>query len=291
MDDLNNEKVNVANEAVSNCFDAFKASTESSAKELALAAKRRVRDLSNSSDPSDRKKLLDQWQQNLAISEDRATKDDARQRDAIQARAAARKRQIEEKRAAAAIAEKSKQASSVTGRFQRALGAVKMSKTLSETHQKELLELRRKHEQSEKALRETMQEELDRIKAQLVESEGTTRRLDKLNELTKAQNALASAKDIERFHHELEKTTVEVSKVMDEEKEIQAAIMQKKLKAREQRLRKNQKATVSQNRREEIVAALALEKKNLDSISDFNQLLAALARVNDLQAQLSRLTH
>ena len=156
----------------------------------------------------------------------------------------------------------------------------------------EIEELKRQQEANSAALRSKMQAELDKVAAELLKIQNEKNQAASLKAKKVMMNVAAGKADkaeLQQFRDQLESSQQAVSKVIDEEKGIQAAIMEKKLKARQQRLLNSQKAASVQNTREEIIARLDFEKAQLDRIEDVNELVEALARVNDLKAKLVEL--
>ena len=182
---------------------------------------------------------------------------------------------------------KSTAKAAVASKFQRALGSMKKEQAKDDgEHEREMAELKRKHEEQEAQLQLAMQNELEKLEAELrrnvqQKKAGDFQRLKETSE----------DRDMNELKQDLEKRAKAVDKTLVEEKEIQAALMQKKIQSRQQRLMKVQQAQASSNRREEIMARLDYERKQLDNITDVNDLVAALARVNELQAKLGTLTN
>ena len=283
---LRREQTTLAEEVVAENLEAQAKAAMAANNQLAAAAKQRIKDLSTASDPQDRKQILETWQENVSAAEEKLAQDSAREREQIQAKAAARKKRLEAKKA-----EEKKPSSkgSAALKFQRALGSLKREEPkANEAHEREMAELKKKHEEQEAQLRLTMQAELEKLEAEL-------RRNVQQKKADEFQQAVLREKHVSQemseLKEDLEQRAKDVDRAIVEEKEIQAALMQKKIQSRQQRLMKVQKAQASSNRREEIMARLDFERKQLDNITDVNELVAALARVNELQAQLGALAN
>ena len=155
-----------------------------------------------------------------------------------------------------------------------------------EQREAEVRELTRKQEEKTAAMRVAMQAELDRVAVELAKVEAEKKR----NAIMKQADAFRSDKIVlQQFRDQLESSRNAVSRVLEEEKEIQDIILEKKLKQRQQRLVESQRAASAQSQKEEILAYLKVEKAKLDQTTDIDDVVASLSRVNDLQASLVEL--
>ena len=162
-----------------------------------------------------------------------------------------------------------------------------------EKHEAQIIEVKRQQELKTAATKAKMQAELDKVAAELAKIDSERKQVAELNAKMAGLNRLRGAKadkaELQQYKNEFENSQNAVSKVMNEEKSIQAAIMEKKLKQRQQRLLNSQKAVSVLYMKDEVIARLEYEKAQLESIKDITQLVEAIKRVNELQATLGEL--